>query len=89
MSSWTRFSVPFTYFNATTPAYILMVLTSGDSLVTVLNSQSWYDDIALIYNLTASPSIPSATVNGTDGALQCELRDGAGCLRAALCSPFS
>ena len=69
VSSWTRFSVPFTYFNATTPAYILMVLTSGDSLVTVLNSQSWYDDIALIYNLTASPSIPSATVNGTDPVL--------------------
>jgi len=45
------------------------VLTSGDSLVTVLNSRSWYDDIVLIYNVTASPSIPSAAVNGADPVL--------------------
>ncbi|MBV6406155.1 MAG: hypothetical protein IT228_14455 [Flavobacteriales bacterium] len=66
VGTWTRFSVPFTYYNSGTPSHILMVLTSGDSLVTVVNSESWYDDIALIYNLTATPSVNSVALNGTD-----------------------
>ncbi|HMQ77313.1 MAG TPA: hypothetical protein PKE21_16010 [Flavobacteriales bacterium] len=66
---WTRFSVPFTYYNGGTPSHILMVLTSGDSTVTQVGSESLYDDIALIYNVTPTPSVNSVALNGTDPAL--------------------
>ncbi len=69
VSNWTRFSVPFTYYNGGTPSHILMVLTSGDSLVTVVDSESLYDDIALIYNVTPTPSVSSIALNGTDPGL--------------------
>ncbi|MEC8604249.1 MAG: PCMD domain-containing protein [Bacteroidota bacterium] len=52
-SSWTRFSVPFTYFNNSTPEYILLVLTSGDSTVAVNGSQLLLDDLELIYSSTS------------------------------------
>ncbi|MCB9169622.1 MAG: hypothetical protein H6597_00240 [Flavobacteriales bacterium] len=68
VSSWTRFSVPFTYYNANTPQWILMVLTSGDSLNTLVNTEAWYDDIALIYNLNATPSTTTVMVTGGMGA---------------------
>lgn len=68
VSNWTRFSVPFTYYNGGTPSHILMVLTSGDSLVTVVDSESLYDDIALIYNVIPTPSVNSVALNGTDPA---------------------
>ena len=66
VGTWTRFSVPFNYYNAGTPSHILLVLTSGDSLVTLVNTEAWYDDIGLIYNVTPSPSVSSVAVNGTD-----------------------
>jgi len=49
-SSWVRFSAPFNYFNSTTPEYILLVLTSGDSTVAVDGSTALVDDLELIYN---------------------------------------
>lgn len=49
-SSWTRFSVPFNYYNASTPAYLLMVLVAGDSTVSVAGSVALFDDLELIYN---------------------------------------
>lgn len=54
--SWARFSVPFNYFNGNTPEYLLVVLTSGDSLISQVGTQSWYDDLALIYNVIPVPS---------------------------------
>lgn len=56
VGTWMRFAVPFTYFSAGAPEYVLMVLTSGDSLISQIGTQSWYDDVALIYNVTPVPS---------------------------------
>lgn len=50
ISSWTRFSVPFHYFNASTPDYALMVLTSGDSTLAKNGSKAWFDDLEMVYN---------------------------------------
>lgn len=49
-STWTRFSVPFLYYNATTPAYLLAVLVAGDSTQSVAGSVALFDDLELIYN---------------------------------------
>lgn len=67
---WTRFSAPFNYFSVNAPAYFLMVLTSGDSLVSQIGTQSWYDDIALIYNVACTPSMSTVIVTeGSSGPL--------------------
>ena len=50
VDTWTRFSVPFTYYNSETPEYILLVLNSGDSTIAVEGSIVLYDDLELIYN---------------------------------------
>lgn len=50
ISNWTRFSAPFNYFNANTPEYILLVITSGDGTQAVAGSIAYFDDIELIYN---------------------------------------
>ncbi|MCB0790961.1 MAG: hypothetical protein H6595_00220 [Flavobacteriales bacterium] len=68
VNNWTRFSVPFTYLNANTPQWILIVLTAGDSLLSVVNTEAWYDDIGLIYNLNAVPSTTTVLVTGGMGA---------------------
>ena len=49
-STWTRFSVPFHYFNSTTPQYLLVVLVAGDSTQAVAGSIAFFDDLELIYN---------------------------------------
>ena len=63
VSSWTRFSVPFNYYNNSTPEYILIVLTSGDSTVAVDGSQLLLDDLELIY-------LP-ATVDEFNSSIDC------------------
>ncbi len=50
VSSWTRFSVPFHYFNSNPSSHILMVLSSGDSTQAKAGSIAFFDDIELIYN---------------------------------------
>ncbi|QQR87706.1 MAG: hypothetical protein IPJ76_05620 [Flavobacteriales bacterium] len=67
VGTWTRFSVPFNYLNGNTPAYVLMVMTSGDSLISQVGTQSWYDDMALIYNVTPAPSDNIAFVTAVLG----------------------
>ncbi|MBK9194730.1 MAG: T9SS type A sorting domain-containing protein [Flavobacteriales bacterium] len=62
VGTWTRFSVPFNYFNGNAPEYVLVVMTSGDSLISQIGTQSWYDDMALIYNVSPVPSATFATV---------------------------
>lgn len=65
--TWTRFSAPFNYLNGNTPAYVLVVMTSGDSLISQVGTQSWYDDLALIYNVTPVPSENIAFVTASLG----------------------
>jgi len=48
--NWTRFSVPFTYFNETTPEYELTVINSGDSTIAADGSYLFVDDLQLIYH---------------------------------------
>ena len=49
ISTWTRFSAPFDYFNSNTSEYILFVLSSGGASATD-GSTVYFDDIELIYN---------------------------------------
>ena len=54
-NSWSRFSVPFQYFNTIySPQYILCVISAGDSTLAVQNSELLIDDIELIYNPPSS-----------------------------------
>jgi hypothetical protein len=48
-NSWTRFSVPFNYFNDSIPEYELSVLNSGDSTTAADSSYLLVDDLQLIY----------------------------------------
>ncbi|HEX7413811.1 MAG TPA: T9SS type A sorting domain-containing protein, partial [Bacteroidia bacterium] len=51
VTTWTRFSVPFTYVSASNPAYIMINATPSDNQnTTVSGSQMWLDDIAVVYN---------------------------------------
>ncbi len=71
-SSWIRFSVPFDYYNNNSPDYILLVATSGDSLLSVTDSEALIDDIKLIYNPNLVVIDPAAAQNidvDADGTL--------------------
>ncbi len=60
-NNWTRFSVPFTYNNGTTPSYILLISTASTSIGGAnSNTILWVDDIEAIY---CSPD-NSVTNNG-------------------------
>jgi hypothetical protein len=48
-AEWTRFAVPFTYFDDRTPKYILNVINSGDSTSAVDSSYLLVDDLHVIY----------------------------------------
>lgn len=50
VTTWTRFSVPFTYFNDQVPEYELTILTAGNGTNAVANSEAWFDDLEFIYN---------------------------------------
>jgi hypothetical protein len=50
VTSWSRFSVPFHYFNSNPSSHILMVLSSGDSTQAKAGSIAYFDDLELIYN---------------------------------------
>ncbi len=50
LSTWTRFSVPFTYHSSNNPEYILLVLNSGNGTTAVEGSIAYFDDLQLIYN---------------------------------------
>ena len=64
VTSWTRFSVPFTYVSASTPAYIMINFTpSANQSTTVVGSKMWIDDIALIYNPSSVANLSGKTQN--------------------------
>ena len=67
VGEWTRFSVPFNYFSTVAPSWALVVITSGNGLVTEVGSEVWYDDIALIYNVIPVPSETMAYVTSDAG----------------------
>src|SRR5690606_13820185 len=70
--AWMRFSVPFIYYNNTTPDYMLMVATPGDSTIAVDGSILYIDDFSLIYNPNLVSVTPPASQNinvGVDGAV--------------------
>ena len=51
VSTWTRFSVPFTYTSAATPQYIMINITSSnDQTTTFSGSKLWLDDVQAVYN---------------------------------------
>ncbi len=50
IEEWTRFSVPFTYYNSDAPEYVLVVINSGDGTTPVEGSIAYFDDLELIYN---------------------------------------
>jgi len=55
VTTWTRFSVPFTYTSSATPAYIMVNITSSAAqTTTVTGSKLWIDDLEAIYNPAAS-----------------------------------
>jgi hypothetical protein len=47
--TWTRFSVPFDYYQDILPEYELTVLNSGDSITAIDSSYLIVDDLSLIY----------------------------------------
>lgn len=47
--SWTRFSVPFQYFNDSLPEYALTTMNSGDSITAIDGSYLLIDDLELKY----------------------------------------
>jgi hypothetical protein len=49
ITTWTRVSAPFNYFNSNTPQYILFVLSAAGTSAT-MGSVAYFDDLELIYN---------------------------------------
>ena len=62
--NWTRFSVPFEYFQDINPRYLLCVINSGDSTNAVAGSYLLADDIELIYGSSdiKEPIVPETFV---------------------------
>jgi len=48
--TWTRFSVPFEYYKSINPEFQLTILTSGNGVHALGDSEIWYDDLEFIYN---------------------------------------
>jgi hypothetical protein len=54
IKDWTRFSVPFEYFQEGNPEYQLTILTSGNGTSALDSSEAWFDDLKFIYNNSTS-----------------------------------
>ncbi|MEZ4737798.1 MAG: hypothetical protein R2818_00160 [Flavobacteriales bacterium] len=67
VTEWTRFSVPFVYLDERIPEFVLLVMTSGDSTNSVIGTEAWFDDLALIYNMYSTPDVATAYVTAQDG----------------------
>lgn len=78
-ATWRRFSVPFTYVNGTTPAYVMVNITSSNNQLTVAPGSSgtgsimFVDDLEMIYNPVANftaPTVicPNAAATFTDNS---------------------
>ncbi len=59
VSTWTRFSVPFTYYSTSSPTYIMINATSSaNQATTISGSTLWLDDLEVVY----APAITCNTV---------------------------
>lgn len=69
-ATWKRFSVPFNYASSSTPAYVMVNITSSNNQLTVApNSSStgsimFVDDLELIYNPVANFNAPATICPG-------------------------
>ncbi len=67
VSTWTRFSIPFTYVSASAPAYIMInVTSSANQATTVTGSKLWLDDLQVIYSTT---NVPNNTIKEQEVAV--------------------
>ncbi len=63
VSTWTRFSMPFTYVGTGAPAYIMINMTSSaNQATTVSGSKFWVDDLQVVYN-TSHVGVQTVTLN--------------------------
>lgn len=65
VSTWTRFAVPFNYLDERAPEHVLLAMACGDSTLSTIGTQAWFDDMGLIYNVYATPDEPIAFVNAS------------------------
>nr|NQU91536.1 T9SS type A sorting domain-containing protein [Bacteroidota bacterium] len=62
VGTWTRYVIPFTYYNEDNPEYILIILTAGAGLQAIEGSKAWYDDMELIYGPSGIGEITSREI---------------------------
>jgi hypothetical protein len=78
-SSWTRFAVPFSYYNSNASTHILLVLTSGDSTIAKAGSIAYFDDIELVYNPVSVTEIDPSKIqsyqNGSNVCIKLPISD--------------
>jgi len=59
VTTWTRFSIPFTYVSSSAPAYIMINATSSaNQATTVTGSILWLDDLQVIYKTESVARTP-------------------------------
>jgi hypothetical protein len=70
--TWTRFSVPFEYYNNSAPEFLLCVINSGDSTDAVDSSYLLTDDLELIYKSSGidEPVVPGTWIISQRGRLE-------------------
>ena len=56
--TWTRFSVPFNYYDNRTPEHMLCTMNSGDSTTSIPDSYLLIDDLELIYKNAGILDLP-------------------------------
>jgi len=65
VSTWARFSVPFNYLDARAPEHVLLAMSCGDSTISTIGTEAWFDDMGLMYNVYATPDESIAFVNAS------------------------
>jgi len=65
VSTWKRFSVPFSYVSVATPSFVMINVTSSDNQnTTVAGSKMWLDDIQFIYVPVPAVNAPATFCAG-------------------------
>jgi hypothetical protein len=77
VTEWTRFSIPFEYFQYGMPDYYLSVITSGNGTSALANSEIWYDDIKFVYNpqSVGEDKLDNLLVYSSNGSILLERKD--------------
>lgn len=66
-TEWARFSAPFVYIDDRQPEHVLLAVSCGDSTISIVGTEAWFDDLGLIYNLYAASDEPIAYVSAAAG----------------------